>query len=149
MAAERHSTVDELLPPEALEALAGTPDSALVDVRTRAEWTFTGMPDLRPIGREILAVEWVSFPGMAPNPRFLDEVVEQAGGRLPDRLFFICRSGARSLAAARLVAAEAQAGGQIVHCTNVAEGFEGDLDEAGHRGRLNGWKVHGLPWRQS
>lgn len=149
MTAERRTTVDEVTPPDALAALAEDPDSALVDVRTRAEWTFTGMPDLSPLGREVLAVEWVSFPGMTPNTSFFEEVVAQAGGRLPGRLFFICRSGARSMAAARTVAAEAQARGQAVHCTNVAEGFEGDLDADGHRGRSNGWKVHELPWRQS
>ena len=149
MTVERRSTVDEVFPPDALAALADDPESVLVDVRTRAEWTFTGMPDLTQMGREVLAVEWVSFPGMTPNPRFFEEVVAQAGGTLPDRLFFICRSGARSMAAARLVAAEAEARGQSVRCTNVAEGFEGDLDSQGHRGRQNGWKVHGLPWRQS
>jgi rhodanese-related sulfurtransferase len=107
------------------------------------------MPDLSGLGREVLAVEWVSFPAMAPNPRFFEEVVEQAGGTLPDRLFFICRSGARSLAAARMVAAESASRGRPAHCTNVAEGFEGALDGEGHRGRINGWKAHGLPWRQS
>ena len=149
MASERRSTVDEMIPPDALTALARDQGSALIDVRTRAEWAFTGMPDLSEMGRDVLAVEWASFPGMTPNPRFYEEVVGQAGGRLPDRLFFICRSGARSMAAARLVAAEAAARGQPVHCTNVAEGFEGDLDGDGHRGRVNGWKAHGLPWRQS
>ena len=39
--------------------------------------------------------------------------------------------------------------GIATHCTNVAEGFEGDLDSEGRRGRVNGWKVRGLPWRQS
>jgi rhodanese-related sulfurtransferase len=149
MTPERRSTVDEMIPPDALDALTQDPGSALVDVRTRAEWAFTGMPDLSPLGRDVLAVEWVSFPGMAPNGRFFEEVVEQAGGSLPDRLFFICRSGARSLAAARLTAAEAESRGRPVHCTNVAEGFEGELDDEGHRGRINGWKAHGLPWRQS
>lgn len=149
MTVEHRSTVDEMIPPDALSALAEDPDSALIDVRTRAEWTFTGMPDLTPLGREVIAVEWMSFPAMAPNPSFFEEVVDQAGGSLPDRLFFICRSGARSMAAARLVAAEAEARGQPVRCTNVAEGFEGDLDADGHRGRRNGWKVHGLPWRQT
>lgn len=149
MAAERRATVDELTPPDALAAIAEDPDTVLVDVRTRAEWNFTGMPDLSPLGRDVIAVEWTSFPSMAPNPRFFEEVVEQSGGRLPGRLFFICRSGARSMAAARLIAAEAQARGQAVHCTNIAEGFEGDLDGEGHRGSTNGWKVRGLPWRQS
>lgn len=149
MAAEHRSTVDEMIPPDALSALAEDPDSALIDVRTRAEWTFTGMPDLTPLGREVIAVEWMSFPAMAPNPSFFEEVLAQAGGSLPERLFFICRSGARSMAAARLVAAEAEQRGHPVRCTNVAEGFEGELDADGHRGHRNGWKVHGLPWRQT
>lgn len=149
MTAERRTTVDEMLPSDAMAALARDPKAALVDVRTRAEWAFTGMPDLSPLGRGVVAVEWVSFPTMAPNPNFLEELIEQAGGTLPDRLFFICRSGARSMAAARAVAAEAASRGRPVHCTNVAKGFEGDLDGHGHRGRMNGWKVHGLSWRQS
>ena len=149
MTAERRSRVDELTPPDAMAALAEDPESILVDVRTRAEWTFTGMPDLSSVGKNVLAIEWVSFPGMAPNPRFFEEVVDQAGGSLPGRLLFICRSGGRSMAAARQVAAEAEARGAPIHCTNVAEGFEGDLDERQHRGTRNGWKVHGLPWRQS
>jgi hypothetical protein len=30
----------------------------------------------------------------------------------------------------------------------VLDGFEGDLDEDGHRG-CTGWKAVGLPWKQS
>lgn len=149
MSAQHGSVVDELSPPDAHAALSEDRSSVLIDVRTRAEWTFTGMPDLSALGKEVLAVEWVTFPTMAANPRFYDEVLAQAGGTLPGRLFFICRSGARSMAAARAVAAMSAAHGQPVHCTNVAEGFEGDLDGGGHRGTRNGWKVHGLPWRQS
>lgn len=148
MSARNGPTVDELTPPDAHAALAADPASILVDVRTRAEWTFTGMPDLSALGKDVIAVEWVSYPAMAHNPAFYDDVLAQAGGTLPDRVFFICRSGARSMAAARAVAAECAARGRPVHCTNVAEGFEGDLDEGQHRGTRNGWKVHGLPWRQ-
>jgi hypothetical protein len=31
---------------------------------------------------------------------------------------------------------------------NIAGGFEGDPDTERHRGRVNGWKADGLPWRQ-
>ena len=41
----------------------------------------------------------------------------------------------------------AQAAG-FTHAYNVAEGFEGGPDGAGHRGTIAGWKAHGLPWRQ-
>ncbi len=149
MPAKSKSIVDELMPPETHSVLAEDHDSVLIDVRTRAEWTFTGMPDLSALGKDVLGVEWVSFPAMAPNSQFYEEVLTKSGGSLPDRLFFICRSGARSMAAARAVAAESEARGHPVHCTNVAEGFEGDLDDRLHRGSRNGWKMHGLPWRQS
>lgn len=148
MTEESRSAVDEMLPPDVHAALVRSPDSLLVDVRTRAEWTFTGVPDLSGVGGRFVPVEWQSFPGMARNERFYDELIEQAGGSLPEHVFFICRSGGRSLAAARHVAEMSDAVGRAIRCTNVAEGFEGDLDDDGHRGQINGWKVHGLPWRQ-
>jgi rhodanese-related sulfurtransferase len=58
-------------------------------------------------------------------------------------VLFLCRSGGRSRNAA--VAMTAAGFGS---CYNVAEGFEGDKDGEGHRGRVGGWKLAGLPWRQ-
>jgi rhodanese-related sulfurtransferase len=143
------SIIDEIGPAEAYQHLESDADAVLIDVRTRAEWAFVGMPDLSAVGRPLWPIEWVGFPEMARNPEFLDEVAGRIGGTPPGRLFFICRSGVRSLAAAQAVAAMMARQGVAVHCTNVAEGFEGDLDEDGHRGRKNGWKIRGLPWRQS
>jgi rhodanese-related sulfurtransferase len=113
-----------------------------------------GVADLSATGKRLWPVEWAGFPAMRPDPGFLDglDALAAEDGGLPERLLFICRSGARSLAAAQAVAEAARAGRYEVppaRVTNVAEGFEGDLDEAGHRGRLNGWKARGLPWRQS
>ena len=143
------SQVDELAPEQAFQALTGTTASTMVDVRTNAERAFTGLPDLRTVDRPLWPIQWVKFPDMAPNASFREELLEHAGGEVPERLFFICRAGGRSMAAARRVAEQAEAIGQPVHCTNVAEGFEGDLDEEHHRGTRNGWKAKGLPWRQS
>lgn len=141
--------VEQRSPREAFAALRETPDSALVDVRTRAEQVFVGTPDPAALGRPLACVEWVGFPGGQPNARFLEELTLALGDPLPRRLFFLCRSGHRSLAAARLVAEQARETGTVVECINVAEGFEGDLDAEGHRGTVNGWKMAGLPWRQS
>lgn len=149
MAGSGTSIVDELTPQESYALLTELPSSALVDVRTRAEWSFVGVPDISELDRPFWPIEWVSFPAMQPTPDFVDQLIDQAGGTLPERLFFICRSGARSLAAAHAVAGTMQGMGKSLHCTNVAEGFEGDLDAKGHRGSRNGWKAHGLPWRQS
>jgi rhodanese-related sulfurtransferase len=141
--------VDEVDPAEACRLLESDPDSALIDVRTRAEWAFVGLPDLSALGRPLWPVEWVAFPSMARNPEFVSELAARMDGKRPPRLFFICRSGNRSMAAAQLVAATLAEQGVAAHCTNVAEGFEGDLDQDGRRGRVNGWKARGLPWRQN
>ncbi|MEM9145650.1 MAG: rhodanese-like domain-containing protein [Pseudomonadota bacterium] len=142
-------TVDEVDPDDAYRLLDETPSSALVDVRTRAEWTFVGLPDIAATGRPLWLAEWVSFPAMAPDPAFVDRLFDQMDSAVPERLLFLCRSGGRSMMAAQMVAKTMVASGRCVRCTNVAEGFEGDLDAAGHRGQVNGWRRRGLPWRQS
>ena len=145
----RSTIVDAVGPEEAYRELASIPRTALVDVRTRAEWTFVGLPDVSALDRPLWLIEWVRFPDMVPNTEFDAQLRAEAGDEVPERLFFICRSGARSQAAAERAAALFEAAGTPVHCTNVAEGFEGDRDAEGHRGRLGGWKARGLPWAQS
>ena len=144
-----HPGVSELLPSETWDILAEISGAVLVDVRTKAEWAFVGKPDLTSLDQQILCVEWSGFPEMSPNPRFADEVADALAGFVPSKAFFICRSGARSMSAARSMTQVFQAKGQPTECINVAEGFEGDLDAQGHRGGLNGWKARGLPWSQS
>lgn len=141
--------VGQLSPREAFAALRDTAGSALVDVRTQAEIAFVGGPDPRAFGRPLAWVEWLDFPACRPNPRFFEDLRAALGPDLPGNLFFICRSGSRSLSAARLVAERAREEGAPVACFNVAEGFEGHVDDEGHRGSVSGWKVAGLPWRQS
>jgi len=120
--------------------------SVLIDVRTRAEWTFVGLPDLGTLNRRVLTVEWQGFPDNRIDPDFvakLGGLLDGAGVAKDAELFFICRSGARSRAAA---AAMVDAG--YSRCRNVAEGFEGPLDADQRRGQVAGWKAAGLPWRQ-
>lgn len=120
--------------------------SVLVDVRTRAEWAFVGLPDLSSIGKRVQALEWQTFPDNRVDETFaarLAEVLDASGRETGDEIFFICRSGARSRKAAEMMAAAGYG-----RCRNVAHGFEGPLDELHHRGRLAGWKAAGLPWTQ-
>ncbi|GAA8848361.1 rhodanese-like domain-containing protein [Helicobacter pylori] len=131
----------DLTPRQAWERLESDPDAVLVDVRTSAEWSFVGLPDLTSVGKRVVPIEWTTFLEGAPNPRFLDDL--RASIPTDDTpVLFLCRSGARSAAA---TAAATAAGYTAAH--NVAEGFEGDLDAQGHRA-VNGWKQAGLPWRQ-
>lgn len=141
--------VREVLPSEAWAILEGEPSAVLVDVRTRAEWAYVGLPDISVFDRQPLLVEWVQLPNLSPNPHFVGEVIGQLGDTAPGKLLFICRSGVRSLRAAAAVQAYLDGVGQESECLNVAAGFEGDLDDDRHRGTKNGWKVEGLPWRQT
>ncbi len=141
--------IGEVSPDEAWQILEDSSSARLIDVRTRAEWGFVGVPDLKGVGLAPINVEWASFPDMSLNPRFVAEVLEAIGGDTPDNLLFLCRSGVRSLKAASAVAEHFETHEMSVTCLNVAEGFEGDLDPMGHRGGHNGWKARGLAWRQS
>lgn len=129
-------------PAAAWQGLSEDPSACLIDVRTNAEWSYVGVPDLGPIDKQTLCVSWKLFPDNALNADFVAQV--RAAGVTPGQpVYLICRSGQRSRDAA---IALTEAGFEV--CYNVAEGFEGDRDEAGHRGSINGWKIAGLPWRQ-
>ena len=134
-------------PDEAWAMLTGEPGAALVDVRTSAEWNFVGLPDLSAVNAPLLRVEWQTYPSGQANPEFVeaaDEALRAAGVGRDDPVFFLCRSGARSAAAAAAMTAAGYS-----RCFNVAGGFEGMRDRQGHRGTLEGWKAADLPWVQS
>ena len=125
----------DLLPREAWTHLKERPDAQLVDVRTVAEWTFVGRPNLLTLTKEVRYISWITFPGGQRNPEFENEVERFAESK-NQPLLFICRSGQRSRSAAMAMTAIG-----YTQCYNVAEGFEGDKDAQGHRGISGGWKA--------
>jgi rhodanese-related sulfurtransferase len=130
---------------QAWEVLAENPAAVLVDVRTQVEWNLIGKPDLSSIDREPIYLQWVTMQG--PNPDFLDELraaLEEREVATDAPVFFMCQSGGRS----KVSAIQCTQLGYSA-CYNIAEGFEGDLDEHKHRNSVSGWKVAGLPWTQS
>jgi len=133
----------DLSPEEAWDLLLSDPAATLVDVRTEAEWRFTGVPDTSETGREPLFIEWINYPEGMRNERFVDQLRD--AGMVPDTgapIVFLCRSGQRSIGSAQ--AATAAGMGPAY---NVLDGFEGAPDGDGHRA-VQGWKAAGLPWRQ-
>ena len=108
--------------------------AVLVDVRTEAELAWVGFVP------GAVAVPWKQWPGMAMNPAFDDGVRAAAKGK---KVVLLCRSGVRSIAAAQ------RATELGLEAYNILEGFEGDANEAGHRGVTGGWRQRGLPWRQN
>lgn len=109
-------------------------EAVLVDVRTDAEREWVGkVPGA-------IAVAWKQWPGMEANQNF----DEQLRAAVPEgkKVVLLCRSGVRSVAAAQ------RASGLGMEAYNILEGFEGDVDANGQRGRLSGWRKRGLPWHQ-
>lgn len=110
--------------------------AVLVDVRTAEELHWVGRV---PGG---LHVEWAQGRDLTRNPRFVEELAALVPREKP--VLFLCRSGVRSVHAAR---AATEAGFQSAW--NIREGFEGPPDEQARRGRIAGWRFHDLPWQQS
>jgi rhodanese-related sulfurtransferase len=134
--------IENIPPAQVWEALQSDPQAQLVDVRTDAEWAYVGLPDLGAAGKQAVLVPWQIYPAMQVNAAFVDQV-KQAGFTPEHHIYFLCRSGVRSLAAAQAMAAAG-----FAHVYNIADGFEGPPDHQGHRGAVSGWKADGLPWRQ-
>ncbi|MFT4192554.1 MAG: rhodanese-like domain-containing protein [Comamonas sp.] len=109
--------------------------AVLVDVRSDAERAWVGQVP------GAVAVAWKQWPGMVTNARFDEELA--AAVPAGQKVVLLCRSGVRSVAAAR------RATELGLQAFNILEGFEGDRDAAGHRGTVGGWRQHGLPWEQS
>ena len=132
-------TVKTLSPKEAYQFLHDHPSALLVDVRSHMEFLFVGHP------AGAIDIPWIDEPDWKPNPQFITLVRQAmlggAGGAAP--VVLICRSGVRSLEAGKALV---EAGINDVY--NVAEGFEGQLDDKHHRSSVGGWRFHGLPWEQ-
>lgn len=128
---------------EAWQILGTDASAVLIDVRTVPERQFVGIPDLSPVGKRLLQIDWQVYPQMDVNGHFAASVAD-AGVPADATVLLLCRSGQRSRAAAIELT---QRG--YWRCLNVADGFEGPLDDTRHRGSRGGWKHAGLPWVQS
>jgi rhodanese-related sulfurtransferase len=123
-------------PVETQALLNSLPQARLIDVRTRAEWDYVGR-----VPRSAL-IEWNTYPDGTRNQGFIDELQRTVTDH-DAPVFFLCRSGVRSDGAAR---AAADAG--YTKAFNILEGFEGDKDSKGQRGKVGGWRKNDLPWIQ-
>ena len=133
-----------LHPREAWQLLQDDPRAVMVDVRSHMEFLFIG----HPVGA--INIPWIDEPDWTINPHFAVEVRKLILGGLDHReggrnvpVILICRSGKRSLEAGEELLRQ---GFHEVY--NVADGFEGELDEHHHRSSLGGWRFEGLPWEQ-
>ena len=134
--------IARVTPQEAFKILTEDSTAVLVDVRSKVEFDYVGHPV------NAIHVPWKEFPNWKKNPNFVQHFQAAIGEASPSDdarpILTICRSGGRSLAAARVLV---EAGYKRLY--NVEEGFEGDKDSDDHRGTINGWRFHALPWVQT
>ncbi len=125
-------------PPQAWAIFQGG-QAVLVDVRSTEEYKFVGHVE------GSVHVPWATGTALTRNPRFVRELeakLAAQGGKEAVALL-LCRSGKRSV-----LAAEAAAAAGFTHVFNVLQGFEGEIDAQGQRGKSDGWRFHQLPWVQ-
>ncbi len=133
------SEIKTLHPKEAWQFLQEHSNALFIDVRSQMEYLFVGHP------AGAIHIPWIDEPEWKVNPHFTTQVRQAilggAGGAAP--VVLICRSGVRSLEAGQSLV---EAGFKEVY--NVAEGFEGALDDHHHRSSVGGWRHYDLPWEQ-
>ena len=128
-----------LTSPEAWEFLNQNPEARLIDIRSSMEFLFIGHPT------DSIHIAWMEDPDWDINPNFVKEInqIQKATTNNNGPMVLICRSGNRSEKAGIQLL---EAG--LTNIYHITDGFEGDRNELNHRGEINGWRFHGLPWEQ-
>lgn len=125
---------------EAWEALKNIPDAKLIDVRTEAEWTQVGMPDISSLNKAVIKCSWKLLPDMRLNGAFESSVMAEVSDCAAP-LYFLCKAGGRSMEAAIALTALG-----YTKCYNIIGGAEAKTP-SGYTGlAINGWKASNLPW---
>jgi rhodanese-related sulfurtransferase len=137
--------------PAFIDANGGSTKVLFLDVRTRTEAMFVGMPTtvdaLVPfVEVQELMSDWDPQRGaykLEPMQDFVPEVSRRLQAKQltkADTVVLMCRSGDRSGRAATRLAEDG-----YTKVYSVVDGFEGDLSAEGRRD-VNGWRKAGLPW---
>jgi len=129
--------IKNLTPKQSFIFMQQNANAVLIDVRTKMEYLFVGHP------LKAIHIAWKEAPSWQQNTNFIHDIQEIVTDKQTP-ILLLCRSGQRSLAAAKTLESIGYS-----HLINIHEGFEGDLNSNQQRGKLGGWRYHGLPWEQS
>ena len=139
------SFVGNITAKESFDELISSTDSVLIDVRSSRELCVDGVAVLENHPEKLLFCEWRSENPQNEKRKFLDDLFARINFQLTSRLYFICRSGIRSLEAASYVGNELSKTGVNIMCLNISDGFEGNALKMFGFGERNGLKAAGLP----
>ena len=107
---------------DAFDFLSKKVNSHLIDTRSDIEWESTGIPDLSSINKETYLINWgpvIDQTFFEKYKKFLFNNFNQK-----DTLFFICRSGSRSLMAAKFAIEFG-----FEHSFNIYDGFDNENNQ--------------------
>ena len=138
----KDSIVQSIASVECFNKLSEISNSYLIDVRTKPEWEFIGIPSLSSINKKTIFISWHVYPQMKINS-FFENQISKSNINKNDKLFLICRSGNRSFHSSKFLALC-----DYKYCYNVIDGFEGVKNTLSQRSTINGWKYNNLPWKQ-
>lgn len=123
------------------EILKKEKNSYLIDVRSPEEWQETGIPDLSSLNKDVKLLTFIYLsPTIHENDNFIEDL-ESIFPNKQSKLLFICKTGGRSLKAAKAALHHGYS-----NCCNVADGFLGNMFDANSMPlNLNGWINSDLP----
>ncbi len=107
---------------DAFDFLSKKVDSHLIDTRSDIEWESTGIPDLSSINKETYLINWEPVIDQTFFEKYKKFLLNNFNQK--DTLFFICRSGSRSLMAAKFAI---EYGFQ--DCFNIYDGFHNENNQ--------------------
>ena len=108
-------------------------NSVVLDVRTEEEWNGIGKPDAESLNSKTLFISILLGPDRQKNENFVKEFLDKKVSK-KDNILVICRSGVRSMAAAKLLQQQG-----YKNLINISDGFEGNPSTG------EGWKKSNLP----
>ena len=109
-------------------------NTVVLDVRTEEEeWNGVGRPDAETLNSKTLFISLLVGLDRKKNENFVKEFLDKKVSK-KDNILVICRSGVRSMAAAKLLQQEG-----YKNLINISDGFEGNPAIG------EGWKKSNLP----
>ena len=113
--------------------LETNPNSIVLDVRTEEEWNEIGKPDAEALNSKTFFISLLLGPERKKNENFIKDFLQKKISK-KNNILVICRSGVRSMAAAKLLQREG-----YKNLVNISDGFEGNPVTG------DGWKKSNLP----
>ena len=95
-------------------------NSVVLDVRTEEEWKGVGRPNAENLNSKTLFISLLLGPDRKKNENFVKEFLDKKVSK-KDNVLIICRSGVRSMAAAKLLQEQG-----YKNLINISDGFEGN-----------------------